>query len=239
MSKLELKLLGTPQISIDGTLVNDFVMRKATALLIYLAVNQRTYTRAAVAGLFWPDVADDYAKNSLRHVLPNLRKLVGSYLQIDRQILAFDKYSTYWLDVEIFTTMLSPFALAAPPLTVDFERLAQALALYRGDFLEGFYLHDAPAFEEWVLFQREQLRLLATRGLTRLADLYIAQAAHATGLATTQPPSVAGKLIGWEVHSGGATCARNTSRACAQRSLRPMVRRSSAAAPMKLSSFGT
>lgn len=72
----------------------------------------------------------------------------GPRRMIDPQILGFDKHSIYWLDVEIFTTMLSPFALAALPLTVDFDHLAQALVLYRGDFLKSFYLHNAPAFEE-------------------------------------------------------------------------------------------
>ena len=186
MSRLELKLLGTPQISIDGRAVHEFVMRKAKAMLIYLAVNQQAVNRATLAGLFWPDVAEVYAKNSLRRVLPNLRQLVGPHLQIDRQQVAFDRQAPYWLDVEIFTTTLAAFSMIAEPTALDFDRLAQAVTLYRDDFLAGFYVREAPAFEEWVLFQREQLRLLAIRGLTRLADFYLAQGAYATGLATTQ-----------------------------------------------------
>ncbi|MCB0030928.1 MAG: AAA family ATPase, partial [Anaerolineales bacterium] len=35
--------------------------------------------------------------------------------------------------------------------------------LYRGDFLEGFFLRDAPEFEQWQLSQRARLRDLALR----------------------------------------------------------------------------
>ncbi|MCE7985516.1 MAG: hypothetical protein DYG89_30445 [Caldilinea sp. CFX5] len=186
MSRLALKLLGTPQISLAGVPLNDLGMRKAEALLFYLAVNQRPYTRTALAGLFWPEVAEDDARNNLRRVLPRLRARIGDYLRINRQTVAFEQQAAYWLDVESFTTTLAPFAQPTPPTALDFPQLAQALTLYQGEFLAGFYVRAAPAFEEWVLVQREQLRLLAVRGLTALADFYLAQGAYSAGLAATQ-----------------------------------------------------
>jgi DNA-binding SARP family transcriptional activator len=186
MNRLALKLLGTPQISLDGVPLLDLGMRKAEALLFYLAVNQQPYTRSALAGLFWPEVAEADAKNNLRRVLPRLRALLGDYLRIDRQTVAFDRQAAYWLDVERFTATLAPFGQAAQPVALDFGQVAQALTLYQGEFLAGFYVRATPAFEEWVLAQREQLRLLALRGLTALADFYITQGAHSAGFAATQ-----------------------------------------------------
>ena len=186
MNRLALKLLGTPQISLAGVPLLDLGMRKAEALLFYLAVNQQPYTRSALAGLFWPEVAEADAKNNLRRVLPRLRVLLGDYLRIDRQTVAFDRQAAYWLDVERFTATLAPFSQVAPPAALDFGPVAQALALYQGEFLAGFYVRAAPAFEEWMLTQREQLRLLALRGLTALADFYITQGAHSAGFAATQ-----------------------------------------------------
>jgi WD40 repeat protein/DNA-binding SARP family transcriptional activator len=161
-------------------------MRKAEALLFYLAVNQRPYTRTALAGVFWPEVGEADARNNLRRVLPRLRALIGDHLRIDRQIVAFDRQAAYWLDVEHFTTTLTSLAQATPTAALDVPQLAQALTLYQGEFLAGFYVRAAPAFEEWVLAQRERLRLLALRGLSALADCYIAQGDHSAGLATTQ-----------------------------------------------------
>ncbi|MFN8454540.1 MAG: tetratricopeptide repeat protein [Anaerolineae bacterium] len=47
-------------------------------------------------------------------------------------------------------------------------RLAEAVRLYRGDFLSGFTLPDAPNFDEWQFFQTEELR---KRLADRLKDL--------------------------------------------------------------------
>jgi hypothetical protein len=45
-----------------------------------------------------------------------------------------------------------------------------ATALYRGDFLDGFYLDGSPAFEQWALLERERLRNLALSAFGRLID---------------------------------------------------------------------
>ena len=49
------------------------------------------------------------------------------------------------------------------------EWLAQAAALYRGDFLAGFALRDSVPFDEWQLLQQEALRGQALEVLARLA----------------------------------------------------------------------
>ncbi len=47
--------------------------------------------------------------------------------------------------------------------------LTAATALYRGDFLEGFYLDGSPAFEQWALLERERLRTLAMAAYQQLS----------------------------------------------------------------------
>ncbi|MBU1877557.1 MAG: tetratricopeptide repeat protein [Chloroflexi bacterium] len=51
----------------------------------------------------------------------------------------------------------------------DINRLQQAVALYRGSFLEGFSVRDSAAFEEWALFKREQFGRQVLNALRRLA----------------------------------------------------------------------
>src|SRR5207249_73599 len=48
--------------------------------------------------------------------------------------------------------------------------LAQALDLYRGDLLEGFFIRGAPAFEQWLEDERARLRAVALRSATLLAE---------------------------------------------------------------------
>jgi hypothetical protein len=47
------------------------------------------------------------------------------------------------------------------------EALEQATALYRGDFLDGIGIRD-PAFEDWLLVERQRLRQLVEDALTKL-----------------------------------------------------------------------
>ncbi|MDV7390890.1 BTAD domain-containing putative transcriptional regulator, partial [Arthrospira platensis SPKY1] len=62
-----------------------------------------------------------------------------------------------------------------------------ALPLYGGDFLAGFYLREAPEFEEWALMERERLRLLAVEGLQKLVAAYQRRGDYWAGLqAVTQ-----------------------------------------------------
>ncbi|NJM42327.1 MAG: hypothetical protein HC853_17115 [Anaerolineae bacterium] len=56
------------------------------------------------------------------------------------------------------------------------------IALYRGDFLEGFNLKDAPEFEEWVVAQREHYRELALRLLHGLAEAALREGRYTEGV---------------------------------------------------------
>ena len=51
--------------------------------------------------------------------------------------------------------------------------MQEAAALYTGDFLAGFFVRDAPAFEEWMLAQRARYRELALHALHTLAQRHL------------------------------------------------------------------
>jgi DNA-binding SARP family transcriptional activator len=105
---LELTLLGRAEVRLAGELLTGFYSSKAQALLFYLAVTGQTHTRPALAGLLWADMPEADALTNLRQVLTNLRKLVGPYLTITRQTVAFKRESDYWLDVAVFEAGQSP-----------------------------------------------------------------------------------------------------------------------------------
>ena len=50
------------------------------------------------------------------------------------------------------------------------ERWSDALELYRGDFLDGFFVRNAADFDQWAMAERSHLQGLATRAATALAD---------------------------------------------------------------------
>jgi predicted ATPase/DNA-binding SARP family transcriptional activator len=132
-------------------------------------VTQHTHRRDALTGLLWGEMAEADARNNLRQALSNLRKLVGSHLVITRVTAEFCVETPFSLDVQQFERHLRAYETAEAPIA-DLEA---AVSLYRGEFLAGFYLHDAPAFEEWMLAQRERYRSLALYALHTLTGHYL------------------------------------------------------------------
>jgi DNA-binding SARP family transcriptional activator len=113
---LTLRLLGSPEVILDGELATGFVSDKARALLFYLAVEaDRAQRREKLAGLLWPDYPERSARTNLSNTLSNLRTVLGDrganlangearqpFLLVSRETIQFDAGSDYWLDVRAF-----------------------------------------------------------------------------------------------------------------------------------------
>ncbi|RIK38769.1 MAG: hypothetical protein DCC55_20105 [Chloroflexi bacterium] len=162
---LELTLLGAPEVRLAGEPVTGFRSKKAQALLFYLAVTGHPHTRPALAGLLWGEFAESQARVNLNKTLSNLRELVGDHLLVDRDTVAFQLESAHELDVPQFVT-------AATAALAERERMAliKVADSYRGDFLAGFYIDDAPAFETWMLHERARLREQVLQVLYAVVD---------------------------------------------------------------------
>jgi DNA-binding SARP family transcriptional activator len=113
MPRLSILLLGSFQTTLDGRPVTDFVTDKTRALLAYLAVERdRPQRRESLAGLLWPDQADQDARRNLRQALFNLRQALGDsdeqhpVLHIDRNAVQFAPAADLHVDVDDFTRML-------------------------------------------------------------------------------------------------------------------------------------
>lgn len=169
---LHIHLFGGLNLSQDGTPLTGFISSKAPALLAYLAVTGRPHQRDTLAALFWGEMADADAKNNLRQTLSNLRKLLEPYLLITRESVQFDTAVPHTLDTAQFEAHLQNGRAAT---THRFDHLAQAAALYHGDFLAGFYVRDAPDFEEWMLAQRVRYRELALHTLHTLTEHHLSR----------------------------------------------------------------
>ena len=148
------------------------------ALLAYLAVeSQRAWSRATLADLLWPDLPEKDAQSNLRNAISNLRKVIGDpgrdppYLILSQATLQFNPNRPAWLDINEYLTLISTASKAGETGPQEIQCLEKALALYRGDFMEGFSIDSAP-FEEWVLLKSEQVRQQALEALRRLAAAY-------------------------------------------------------------------
>lgn len=151
-------LLGPPRVERDGAPV-VFDTRKALALLAHLALEDRPRPRDVLADLLWPDNDAEHARGALRRTLSSLRSAIGpDAVEATRDRVSLVRVPGLQIDVDRFR------ALAAE------GRAEQAVALFRGDFLEGFGLRDAPAFEDWQRGEADGLRRELSAALARLVE---------------------------------------------------------------------
>ncbi len=186
MGDLYLTFLGPPEVRhADQVLL--FSTRKELALLIYLAVEGRLHARKTLSELFWPEGDARHGRAALRITLLHLRHLLDEgegvdavpHLLIQRDTLGLDLTSALELDLHILLeAWTSARASTHTSLTMPEEahrtllaRLQRAISLPRGEFLDGFSLRDAPAFDEWVRFQREYWHLRTSEVFDRLSQL--------------------------------------------------------------------
>jgi len=114
MPYLSLYLLGSFQVTLDGTSVTEFRSDKVRALLTYLALEaDRPHRRDALAGLLWPDVPDATARNNLRQSLHRLRQAISdtdshpAFLHVTPETVQFISASDDWLDVTASDSLLT------------------------------------------------------------------------------------------------------------------------------------
>lgn len=169
MPTLQISLLGDVRVLADGKPLALFPTRKTRSLFAYLVTHRsRTHTRAHLAGIFWGDYPEARAHRNLNTTLWRLRHaLPENCLLVEGDSIGFNPAGDYWLDVAAFEANC---ATPDTALTECTRALEEALGLYRGDFLEGWY-------EDWALIEGERLRLLYLRALHDLIDCYQASGA--------------------------------------------------------------
>ncbi len=168
--KLRLALLGTPQVTLNGNPVSEFKTSKAQALLYYLAATRKPHLRASLATLLWGDFSEDKARVNLSTTLSEVRRLMSDYVSVQGQTISLWLEGSYWLDVECLETSLADWTTKE-----DITQLVEAVDLYRGDFLQGFHVHNAADFEDWQSLERDRLRDLAVQGLHILSTRFSEQ----------------------------------------------------------------
>jgi len=161
---LEVRLLGAFAVKRDGKPV-AISSRPAQGLFAYLVLTAGTsHRREKLAGMLWPDSTEEGARDYLRHALWKIRKAIepasskgksDSYIVADDIHLSFNLDSKYSLDVA---------AIRNIDENTSSKELMNALSLYEGELLPGYY-------EDWVLLEREHLQAVYEQKMARLLAL--------------------------------------------------------------------
>jgi DNA-binding SARP family transcriptional activator len=182
MSPLKLFFFGTPRVKYDDQPV-QIRRRKGMALLAYLTINGRPYSREALATLLWPEFDQSRALGNLRREISRLKQDTKTALFLaDRKQLALAPELKLWVDVEQFKKLLAIVHehdhFPGRPCETCLASLTEAATLYTEDFMTGFTLPDAAGFDEWHFFEKESLRQSLSDALQKLIARHDAQAEY-------------------------------------------------------------
>ena len=151
-----LATLGVCALRVGEKHVESPATQKARAILAYLAMHRGVdVSRERLLELFWPDTDPERGRDNLRTALWSIRRcLRGAGVDAD-EFLTANKSVVRWSAETVVDAQ-------------DFERLVRgseadltaALALYKGDFLEGDY-------DDWAVAERERLASIFEAALGR------------------------------------------------------------------------
>lgn len=161
---VELLTLGPPSLRrrSDGEENESLrVQPKHLGVLLFLAAEAgiRFRRRDTLVATFWPELDTERARNALNQALYRLRGSVGRDAIVSRGNE----------EVGVSREVLRCDAVAFEE-ALGSGRLDDALALYRGPFLDGFHLSGVAEFERWTDTRREELRQAAHRAARDLAE---------------------------------------------------------------------
>ena len=132
--------------------------RKPLALLAILATaGGRGISRDRLFLLLWPESNMAHARGALNQTLYTLRRMFGQDIVSGGQSLVLSR-SGIACDLWEFEAALEE------------GRDEEAVALYRGAFLDGVHLPGSLEFDQWAQLERDRVRHLFRLGLERLAS---------------------------------------------------------------------
>jgi DNA-binding SARP family transcriptional activator/predicted ATPase/Tfp pilus assembly protein PilF len=185
-------LLGTFSLSSSGRSIR-LESVKCRCLLGFLAVEPGSHERSRLAGLLWPEIAEEKACRNLRHAVWEVRQAFGPAAGAvvgSRHHLALAADGRVEVDA---AALMDAVRTPRPSEEEAVEEMERAAGLFRGDLLDGVSLADAEEFETWLVAQRERHRAHACELLGRLIRIRRrggdtpAALAHARRLVALEP----------------------------------------------------
>ena len=174
----------------ESPITDQFRTDKERGLLTFLLCEaHRPHRREILGELLWPEREEGVARTNLRQAIFGLRRALGdtlnaeTFLHITNEFIQLHPTGPVWLDADVFAEHIK-FAQSHPHRNLEtcavcVQRLAEAVQLYRGDFLETVFVESQP-FQEWMVFKREIFFRDLLSALQTLTSFYEKQADYET-----------------------------------------------------------
>lgn len=185
-SPLRVCALGPFCLERDGRAAPKFLYLDAREMLLYVmlfttrdnAGNWRGRSKQEIGAALWGDVSDAQLNARFKARLNDLRRVLGAreWIVFEENEYKFDFARGVWFDVREFLQHCANADAARRTKNLDAERAAleQAIALFRGDFMQDYQTRRRREFRderEWYLAFREETRHTYRGALERSAEL--------------------------------------------------------------------
>lgn len=165
---LNAKFLGQFDFIFNGKSITSSLSQKACGLLCYLMMNPcKTHYREQLSEMFWGSSNVYSANSSLRYTLWIIRKNLESdghsqayIINSSKHTIKFEEDNLDSVDVFQFKETYSKSKESILDPNTKIKLMGEASKLYGGIFLNDIYIKDAPAFNDWMFFEREELQRL-------------------------------------------------------------------------------
>jgi len=142
----------------SGAAAGRGAQRRRLALLARLAAARGApVSRDKLVALFWPDHDTASARHALAQAVYEIRRSLGDHALLGPA-------ADLRLDSRVVSSDVADFEEA-----LERGDLERAAALYRGPFLDGVFVDDAPEFERWMEAERARLARACAGALEGLA----------------------------------------------------------------------
>jgi DNA-binding SARP family transcriptional activator len=158
---IQFRALGAVDLRANGQEFRAVLAQpKRIAILTYLALARPRgfHRRDELLAMFWPDAGDERARAALSRAIYFLRRELGEDVIVSRGDEVAVNRDRVWCDATAFEEHC------------DIGERREALDVYRGDLMPGFFASGGNGFEEWLQGERNRIRELASKTAWDVAD---------------------------------------------------------------------
>jgi serine/threonine-protein kinase len=164
---IRLRVLGPVKLDDDqgNEYRNVLAQPKRLALLVTLVVGPAGFRRRdSLLALLWPEQDQSHARAALNQAVRFLRKELGGSTEAGILSRGADEIgidtSTLWCDAMEFRDHM------------EADRYQDALTLYRGHLLEGFFVDQDENFQQWLERERDLLKQSASKAARAVVGIH-------------------------------------------------------------------
>lgn len=178
---LRVRALGAVEVEVDGEPIpaRRWGYAKARELLVYLLTHLDEAgglgrTREQVGAALWPEASAAQVRNNFHVTLHHLRRALGhpDWIRFERDRYRLAPPGDVEFDAIAFEARVTAAVRSHRAGAAVVEELRNALAMYRGDFLDG------DSAEDWHVELRDRLSELWISGMEALGNALRAAARH-------------------------------------------------------------